>query len=177
MKSSSRMGHVRLGHLHRGFTLIELLVVIAIIGILSSVVLASLNTARNKGADAAIKGDLSGIRASAEVLYDTLGNKYSNTGAAINSAACGALTVASPATHIANDSGIQAAIDHAITSNGGNEATCNITDTGSAYLIAAPLKSTNVVGTSSGTDYWCIDSTGQSKIEDALPGSGVTACP
>src|SRR5436190_21568538 len=56
-----------------GFTLIELLVVIAIIGILSSVVLASLNTARGKGANAAVKSNLSNLRAQGEIVYDNLG--------------------------------------------------------------------------------------------------------
>jgi type II secretory pathway pseudopilin PulG len=58
--------------------LIELLVVIAIIGILSSVVLASLNTARDKGKDASAKGSISAVRAQAEISYDDNSNSYSS---------------------------------------------------------------------------------------------------
>ncbi|MFA6340915.1 MAG: DUF1566 domain-containing protein, partial [Candidatus Paceibacterota bacterium] len=53
-----------------GFTLIELLVVIAIIGILASVVLASLNSARSKGTETAIQSNLRNMMTQAEVLYD-----------------------------------------------------------------------------------------------------------
>lgn len=67
---------------NKGFTLIELLVVIAIIGILSSVVLASLNTARDKGTDAAIKANLANARAQAELYYDGNSNSYAGVCAA-----------------------------------------------------------------------------------------------
>ncbi len=58
----------------RGFTLIELLVVVAIIGILASVVLASLNSARTKGKGAAIKSNLKNMIGQAELAYDIPGN-------------------------------------------------------------------------------------------------------
>jgi prepilin-type N-terminal cleavage/methylation domain-containing protein len=54
----------------RGFTLIELLVVIAIIGILSSIVLASLNTARQKSRDARRVADIKQIQLAMQLYYD-----------------------------------------------------------------------------------------------------------
>ena len=143
----------------KGFTLIELLVVIAIIGILSSVVLASLNTARSKGSDAAIKGNLSGMRAQAELIYD--GASCYNTGtnttcpaAAVSSAACPTVSSAAADT-LFKSTNIGASIA-AAKSAGSALMACSTAASQAAWAVVAQLKSDPLKG-------FCVDSTGKSK--------------
>lgn len=64
----------------KGFTLIELLVVIAIIGLLSSVVLASLNSARLKARNVQRISNLTEIRKALEMYYSDNGAYPTSTG-------------------------------------------------------------------------------------------------
>jgi type IV pilus assembly protein PilA len=148
--------------LNKGFTLIELLVVIAIIGILSAVVLASLNTARAKGADAAIKSNLANARAQAELYYDANTNSYLGV--------CGATAVNGVKTIAANITGAATAYGlTAFTANGtgaAGQATCNATALG--WGAEVPLK---------GGGFFCVDSTGTAASTSATTlASGDVAC-
>ncbi len=141
-----------LGHAKRGFTLIELLVVIAIIGILSSVVLASLNTARSKGTDAKIQSELRSVAVNAEIYYDNNSNSYGTA----STCDTGMFAATSPnINQVVND----------LQSISGT-MTCNSADT--AYAISHVLTAT--------TSAFCVDSTGQAKIVASV-GATATVCP
>ena len=146
--------------LQKGFTLIELLVVIAIIGILSSVVLASLNTARAKGANAATKSNLNNARAQAELYYDSTGSSY----ASVCTAGTGIATMLAGA---ASSSG--GTVD-AVYANIGATTKVTCHENGTAWAIAAPLKSPD-------TGYWCVDSTGVSGPKAGVIAASSAVCP
>jgi prepilin-type N-terminal cleavage/methylation domain-containing protein len=148
--------------LPRAFTLIELLVVVAIIGILTSVVLGSLNTARNKAQDAAVKSNLSSARGQAELYHDANANSFEDvcdSGAGVNGVktiypavsaavfAAGGVTVGSGPTTLSS-------------------GTCN--DTESAWAAEAAL----VTG-----GFYCIDNVGNATTSStSLVGAGELSC-
>ncbi len=78
----------------KGFTLIELLVVIAIIGLLASIVLASLNAARIKGRDARRISDIEQINNAIQLYIHDFGHApylgAANCSASNLNASCGA---------------------------------------------------------------------------------------
>ncbi len=136
-------------YLQRGFTLIELLVVIAIIGILSSVVLASLNTARGKGSDAVIKENLAGIRSQMELLYGDTG--VYGAADVTTAAACSG---AGATTAFKENATVNSAITIADTQGG--FASCMTNSGRTAWAVVVQYKSDILKG-------WCVDSTGKSK--------------
>ena len=149
----------------RGFTLIELLVVIAIIGILASVVLASLNTARDKGADAAIKSNLANARAEAEIFYDSNSRVYTGVCATTGNNVIGDGINAAKVAY-----GGSATAYALTTATTGETEQCH--DTAGAWAAAVPLRGSTLASPS----LWCVDSTGVSKAVTVL-GASAVICP
>ena len=136
----------------KGFTLIELLVVIAIIGILSSVVLASLNTARSKGNDAGVKANLNSVGTQAALYLSDNNNAY---GTFDNGSGAAAACPTSGSGSVFHDGTIMKAIAAALTDSSGGSAMCLSTNSTYAVAVSRP------VGAASTTSaYWCTDSSG-----------------
>ena len=148
-----------------GFTLVELLVVIAIISMLSSVILSSLNSARNKSADAAVKANLSNMRTQAELFYDANNNRYNGNSAATDVCDLASATGASTggvkgvypqllaAATASNTSTIRYGNNPSLFVGTNTSATCHSSNANGTWAAEVPLKSGGM---------WCVDSSGAS---------------
>lgn len=159
----------------RGFTLIELLMVIAIIGILSSVVLASLRTARLKAADSTVRQEALQLRTLMEQertetgTYTSLkaGGGWKNAGSTCTAASFGTSQFATKASEVCTK------LVAASTGSGGCTTNCVFFQTTGPsnshekYSIMAYLPGASTDAGSA--KYLCVGSSGNQSVSNGSP--------
>ena len=132
-----------------GFTLIELLVVIAIIGILASIVLASLNSARRKSRDSRRVADMGQVRLAQELYFDSnrtyvVGATWAalTTGLTGNNCSAAACMVSVPVDPL-DTAGSEAGDDYHYASTDAAGAACAAAPC-TSYVVKATLEENNL---------------------------------
>jgi len=121
----------------KGFTLIELLVVIAIIGLLATLSVVALSSARVKSRDARRVSDIKQIQTALELYADSNNNTYPGALASVTPTYMGAVPTNPTPT---NDGSCAASTDYSYTQTG----------TGSGYTLAYCLSTGAATATPAG---------------------------
>jgi prepilin-type N-terminal cleavage/methylation domain-containing protein len=142
----------------KGFTLIELLMVIAIIGVITSIVLSSINSSRDKAYESQIKQQLVSFRSAAEIYF------YAQTPSGYGvTSDCSVGVFGSTNT---NEGRPGLIIDLASLPPGVSR---ECSSTARAYAVKVSSYTEN--------GYWCADSRGTVKYLTGAIGVPVTQCP
>jgi prepilin-type N-terminal cleavage/methylation domain-containing protein len=142
----------------KGFTLIELLMVIAIIGIITSIVLSSINSSRDKAYETQIKQQLVSFRSGAEIYFYAQNPPSYGTTSDCSTGVFGSVNVSEGKPGVT--------IDPASLPPGVSRV-CSSTDR--VYAVK--------IGSYTENGYWCADSKGTVKYIAGAIGSPVTQCP
>ncbi len=143
-----------------GFTLIELLVAIAIIGILATIILASLTESQSRGYDSKILQQLNGFRTAAQLYFSNHGGYGPDTNSCNDNTSI--FKSVDP-----QDGSPSVYIDSANLPEF-TQVYCSTDSSGRRYAVKATLYNAN--------QYWCVDSTGASRKVTGTPTNG-TVCP
>ena len=151
----------------KGFTLIELLVVIAIIGLLASIILASLSSASNQAHDNSVKAGLREL--SSQIQLDAISGNF-GTGLTLPWAASSAASPYCSAWPLFADPSIQQILTNIVQNAGSTGFHCSVDSTGTKWAVSISVLK-------GAATPWCVDNSGHFENQSVIISPATGMCP